>query len=52
MLETNKKQYMKLALWSLIVGSLFVWGLTNVPDIMGYMSVGLILILFFRLFKK
>ena len=43
---------MRLLLSALIVGFLFVWGLNNIPNMMGYMFVGLVVILILRMLKK
>lgn len=43
---------MRLLISALVVGFLFVWGLEHVPNMMGYMFVGIVVILILRQFKK
>lgn len=43
---------MRFILYAFVLGFLFVWALENIPDFVGYVFVGIILILALRLLKK
>ena len=43
---------MRFLLSCLIVGFLFVWGMDNIPNMMGYMLVGGIIIMIVRAINK
>lgn len=43
---------MRFILYSLVIGFLVVWGVENVPNFMGYLFVGTIVILLLRLINK
>lgn len=42
---------MRFLLYSFVVGFLFVWSLENIPDFMGYLFVGIIVVLGVRMLK-
>ena len=42
---------MRFLLYCLILGFLFVWGLNNIPDMIGYMVVGAIVVMVIKALK-
>jgi len=43
---------MRFLLYALLVGFLFMWGVENIPDFMGYLIVGVFVILGVRMLKE
>jgi len=43
---------MRFILSALVVGFLFLWGLQNIPDFIGYIVVGTVIILLVRAINK